>query len=97
MHCRIRSAACDTVPRLCVRPVLWPPGFLSIPALPSSDSAGARAPSFAAFSGTTPGSDFFASYIIGFGSPPSLCGPGDDPPGQREDLPGPDAGRTCVP
>ena len=75
-NCRIRSAPCDTGPHHCVWPVLRPPGFLSIPALPSSASAGACAPLFATFPsavrahgprGTMPGSDFFASCILGFG------------------------------
>ena len=39
---RIRSAACVTVPRLGVRPVLWPRGFPSVTGLGSSNSAAAR-------------------------------------------------------
>ena len=39
---RIRSAACVTVPRLGVRPVLWPRGFPSVTGLGSSISAAAR-------------------------------------------------------
>ena len=39
---RIRSTACVTVPRLGVRPVLWPRGFPSVTGLGSSNSAAAR-------------------------------------------------------
>ena len=39
---RIRSAACVTVPRLGVRPVLWPRGFPSVTGLGSGNSATAR-------------------------------------------------------
>ena len=39
---RIRSTACVTVPRLSVRPVLWPRGFPSVTGLGSSNSAAAH-------------------------------------------------------
>ena len=51
-NCRIRSAACDTLPRLCVRRVLWLPGFPSGPALGSTDSAGTCVPLFVGFTVT---------------------------------------------
>ena len=53
-NCRIRSAPGDTSPRLRVRPVPVRRGFLSVAALRSSGSAGARAPLFAAFIATMP-------------------------------------------
>ena len=49
--CRIRSTACDTLSRPCVRYVLWSCEFPLVEALPSSSSAGAVAPLFAAFIG----------------------------------------------
>ena len=72
--CRIRSAACVTLSRLCVRRVLSLRGFPLVEALPSTDSAGARAPLFARFDGTLAPSDFFTPSISGFGTP-SLRGP----------------------
>jgi hypothetical protein len=49
--------------------------FLAIPPLPSIDSATSKPVLFADFIGTTSESDFSSSYIIGFGSSPSQCGP----------------------
>ena len=49
--CRIRSTACDTPTRPCVRYVLWSCEFPLVEALPSGNSAGAFAPLFAAFIG----------------------------------------------
>ena len=74
--CRIRLTACDTLPRPCVRYVLWSREFPLVEALPSGDSAGVCAPLFAAFIGTTASSDFFIPSIVGFGIIPFLCGPG---------------------
>ena len=81
--------------RPCVRCVLWSREFPLVEALPSGDSAGACAPLFAAFNGTIASSDFFIPYIIGYG----ILLPAAAPvrlPGQNEDLPGPDEGRTNV-
>ena len=93
--CRIRSTACDTLSRPCVRCVLWPREFPLVEALPSGGSAGALAPLFAAFTGTIASSDFFIPCIIGYG----VLLPAAAPvrlPGQNEDLPGPGEGRTNV-
>ena len=56
-----------TLSRPCVRYVLWPREFPLVEALPSGGSAGACAPLFAAFSGTTASS---------FHRPPSASLPG---------------------
>ena len=93
--CRIRSTACDTPTRPCVRYVLWSCEFPLVEALPSGNSAGAFAPLFAAFIGTPASSDFFIPCTIGYG----ILLPSAAPvrlPGQNEDLPGPDEGRTNV-
>ena len=93
--CRIRSTAWDTPSRPCVRCVLWSRRFPLVEALPSGDSAGVCAPLFAAFTGTIASSDFFIPCIIGYG----ILLPAAAPvrlPGQNEDLPGPDEGRTNV-
>ena len=93
--CRIRSTACDTPTRPCVRYVLWSCEFPLVEALPSGNSAGAFAPLFAAFIGTPASSDFFIPCTIGYG----ILLPAAAPvrlPGQNEDLPGPDEGRTNV-
>ena len=89
-----------SVPRLCgparARPVLVP-DVLSIPARPAATPPGPAArPPLPSLRRYYAGQKL-RSFIIGFGGTASgLCGPGDDPPGlQREDLPGPDAGRTC--
>ena len=93
--CRIRSAACDTLARPCVRRVLWLPGFPLAAALLSRDSAGAGAPLFAPFIDTMTASDCFASFIISsdfsfpFATPTRL-------PGRSEALPGPLCGFTRV-
>ena len=66
-----------------------------VEALPSGSSAGAFAPLFAAFIGTPASSDFFIPCTIGYG----ILLPSAAPvrlPGQNEDLPGPDEGRTNV-
>ena len=94
--CRIRSAAWVTLSRLCVRRVLSRRGFPLVEALPSTDSAGARAPLFARFAGSMAPSDFFTPCISGFGYLLPFAAPARLP-GQSEDLPGPGGGRTCVP
>src|SRR5258708_28335327 len=72
-----------------VRSVLCSSAFLAIPPLPSIDSATSKPVLFADFIGTTSESDFSSSYIIGFGSSPSRCGPSARPVtgGQAGDLP----------
>ena len=82
--CRIRSSACDTLTRFCVRHVLCWSVFPLAPALRSTDSA-ATAPAdrlrsglsalFVGFPATMTRSDFSCPCIIGFGSSPSRCGP----------------------
>ena len=62
--CRIRSAACVTRARRCVRCVLWPRGFPLVPALPSVGSAGTEVPLFAALIGTMARSDCSNPFII---------------------------------
>ena len=65
--------------------------FLAIPPLPSIDSATSKPVLFADFIGTTSECDFSSSYIIGFGSSPSRCGPSAHTAtgGQAGELPGP--------
>ena len=75
--------------------MLWPREFPLVEALPSGGSAGAFAPLFAAFSGTTASSDFFIPCTIGYGIFLSSAAP-VRLPGRNEDLPGPDGGRTDV-
>ena len=93
--CRIRSTACHTPSRPCVRGVLWSRRFPFVEALRSGGSAGACAPLFADFTGSTASSDFFIPDTIGFG----ILLPSAAPvrlPGRNEDLPGPNEGRTDV-
>ena len=94
--CRIRSAACVTRARRCVRCVLWPREFPLVPALPSVGSAGTEVPLFAALSGTMPGSDCFNPFIIDSDSLLSSAAPVQRP-GRIEALSGPLHGRTYVP
>src|SRR5947199_5612204 len=82
---RMRSSACDTLSRLCVRRVLCWPAFPLAPALRSTGSAafsfaadrsGAGCSAlFAGFPATMARSDFSCPCIIGYGSSPSRCGP----------------------
>ena len=82
----MRSSACDTLTRLCVRHVLCWSTFPLVPALGSTDSAtmastadrsaAAASVLFAGFMATMAGSDFSCPCIIGYGSSPSRCGPG---------------------
>src|SRR6266436_2992569 len=81
---RMRSCACDTASRLCVRTVLCNSAFLSVPLLPSTG-----------FAGIISESDFFAPFIIGYGLRPSRCGPGTASQGGDEDIPVP-AQEVCV-
>src|SRR5215471_16597445 len=91
----MRSCACDTASRPCVRTVLCNPAFLLVPSSPSTDSAADCSALFAGFAGTIDECDFFVPCIIGYGLRPSRRGPGHDYRGQNEDLPVP-AQKTCV-
>ena len=71
--CRIRSAACDTLPRFCARHELWSSGLPLGPALRSADPMG---PLFAGFIATMAKSDFFEPFSsLACGIPPFHCGP----------------------
>src|SRR2546423_12110253 len=72
---RMRSSACDTFARLCVRYVLCWSAFPLVPALRSTDSAADCSALFAGFIATMAGSDFSGPCIIGYGSSPSRRGP----------------------
>ena len=87
---RTRSNACDTLSRSCARHVLCWPAFPSVPVLGSAGSAADRSALFVGFVATTTESDFSGSYIIGFDSSSSRCGPAESarrsnprPPGSR--------------
>src|SRR5438034_5187323 len=81
----MRSSACDTPVRLCVRHVLCWPAFPLAPALRSTGSAALGSAAdrsawgcsalFAGFTATMAWSDFSCPCIIGYGSSPSRCGP----------------------
>ncbi len=74
--CRMRASACHALHRFCARCArLWH-AFPSVPALRSTGSAADRSALFARFPATTTGPDFSRPCIIGFGSSPSRCGPG---------------------
>src|SRR5215510_16549240 len=69
--------------------------FLSIPLLPSTDSATGRPVLFVGFHGTTSESDFSTPYIIGFGGClPDAAHEGTSFRGGGRDLPVP-AQRAC--
>ena len=85
--CRMRASTCDMVSRLCVRPMCRWSAFPLVPALRSAGSAADGSALFAGFAATTAGSDFPRSFIIGFGSLPSRCGPAHPCGGQTRDLP----------
>src|SRR5437764_542934 len=70
---RMRSCACDTASRLCVRTVLCNSAFLSVPLLPSTGSAAECPALFAGFAGIISESDFFVPFIIGYGLRPYGC------------------------
>src|SRR5664280_549831 len=92
---RTRSSACDTRARHCVRFVLCWFAFPSAPALGSTGSAAVLLPAlFVGFPATLARSDFLGSFIIGFGSSPSRCGP-VVLSGQTQDLPVP-IRRACA-
>ena len=90
---RMRSSACDTLIRLCVRCVLCWSAFPLVPALRSTGSAADRSALFAGFTATMARSDFSCPCIIGYGSSPSRCGPSlsRNADGQTRDLPASDA------
>src|SRR3954467_3998151 len=92
---RMRSCACDTASRLCVRTVLCNSAFLSVPLLPSTGSAAGGPALFAGFAGIISESDFFAPFIIGDGLRPSRCGPGAASQGDDKEIPVP-AQEVCV-
>src|ERR1035441_2004324 len=73
--CRMRSSACDTISRLCVRPVLCWFAFPLVSALGSTGSAADRSALFVGFAATLAESDSPCPCIIGCGSSPSRCGP----------------------
>src|ERR1019366_7637080 len=73
--CRMRSSACDTASRLCVRPVLCWLAFPAASALGSTGSAADRSALFVGFPATMAESDFPRPCVIGYGSSPSRCGP----------------------
>ena len=86
----MRASTCDTVSRLCVRPVCCWFAFPLVPALGSTGSAADRSALFASFLATTAGSDFPRSFIIGFRfSLPDADQGGR--PGRTRDLPSSDA------
>src|ERR1700757_4708915 len=102
---RMRSSACDTLSRHCVRRVLCGSAFPLVPALRSTSSAAlgcaahpcgaVHSALFAGFVATMAGSDFSCPDIIGYGSSPSRCGPPyprtlPNSGGQTRDLPGSD-------
>ena len=94
-NCRIRSAACVTLSRSCVRRVLWPSRIPLGSVLRSIDSAGTLIPLFADFTATIPESDFSMPFIIGYGFLLSSSDPATTA-GWHGDLPGPGAVRTYV-
>jgi hypothetical protein len=85
----MRACAGTQLSRRRVRAVLCNSAFLTIPPLPSIDSATSKPVSFADFVGANSESDFSGSCIIGFGSSPSRCGPSAHTAtgGQAGDLP----------
>ena len=73
--CRTRSSACVTPARPWVRSVLCRFAFPSVPGFGSTGSAPGCPGLFVGFTATQPRSDFFQSFIGGFGSSPSRHGP----------------------
>src|SRR6266436_9253674 len=71
----MRSSACDTHFRHCVRSVLCWLAFPLAPALGSTGSAAVGTALFVGFIATMAESDFSRPCIIGYGSSPSRCGP----------------------
>src|SRR5258708_1339010 len=87
----MRASTCDTVSRLCVRPVCCWFAFPLVPALGSTGSAADRAALFARFVATTAGSDFPRSFIIGFRFSLPDADQKRNCPGRTRDLPSSDA------
>src|SRR5216684_2072936 len=99
----MRSSACDTLMRLCVRHVLCWLAFPLVFALRSTGSvavgsaadcsAADRSTLFVGFTATMAESDFSCPCVIGYGSSPSRCGPSLslDTDGQSRDIPASDA------
>jgi len=86
--CRMRAIACDTLSRCCARRVFCWSAFPLVPVLGSTDSAADCSALFAGFTATIPGSDFPPPCVIGYGSSPFRCGPGQNiASGQTRDLP----------
>src|SRR6201993_5061191 len=84
----MRASACDTLSQFCAWRVLCWSAFPLVPVLGSTDSAADCSALFASFTATIPGSDFPPPYIIGYGSSPSRCVPGQSIAfGQGRDLP----------
>ena len=90
---RMRSSACVTLCRRCVRCVLCWCAFPLVPTLRSTGSSTGRPASFVGFLATMMGSDFSGPCIIGYGFSPSRCGPSlsRDTDGRTRDLPASDA------
>src|SRR5271166_6363020 len=105
---RMRTCACDTASRLCVRTVLCSSAFSLAPPLRSTRSAAAKAALFARFRATTGRSDFSIGLIVGYGLRPSDNVPATTDGDGDGDLPVPeqkasaharvydDAGPACV-
>src|SRR5262249_7933066 len=100
--CRMRSSACDTLMRLCVRHVLCWPAFPLVSALRSTGSvavgsaadcsAADRCTLFVGFTGTMAEAVFSCPCVMGYGSSPARCGSGRHMAcGQTRELPGSDA------
>ena len=87
----MRASTCDTVSRLCVRPVCCWFAFPLVPALGSTGSAADRSALFASFAATTAGSDFPRSFIIGYRFSLPDADQKRDCPGRTWDLPSSDA------
>jgi hypothetical protein len=85
---RMRTCACDTATRLCVRTVLCSSAFSLAPPLRSTSSATAETALFARFIATMSRSDFSITPIVGYGLRPSRRGPGHDWWGLRWRSPG---------
>ena len=87
----MRASTCDTVSRLCVRPVCCWFAFPLVPALGSTGSATDRSALFASFVATTAGSDFPRSFIIGYRFSLPDADQKRNCPGRTRDLPSSDA------
>src|SRR6266436_5878338 len=87
----MRASTCDTVSRLCVRPVCCWFAFPLVPALGSTGSAADRSALFASFAATTAGPDFPRSFIIGYRFSLPDADQKRDCPGRTRDLPSSDA------